>query len=168
MKNIYTLLIILFAFCAPLSAQVSGTIAPAEFFDPERNPVAVRSDTTLQLVVSEYVLIKSVTARLGKGCQVNKMSKIKSLNGMVYLIFEGNYSGRDPQPFALGINLVPDTSGKFYYGSNEALVCEKAGCSNCGILNGACTNCCAPPPGNGSKTARTIAVPMLKVTSSVD
>ena len=166
MKQICILLCFFFALCAQISAQNSSNIPPATFFDPEQNPVAMRNDTSLQFVVSEYVLVKSVTTRLGQGSRVTKMYKSKWPNGMNCLVFEGNYFGDNQKGFSIGITLLPDANAKFYYASNEAMVCEKPGCNNCSISNGKCIGCCSTD--SDGTASQSISVPLLKVPINID
>ena len=61
----YALLLFIIFSSLRLFAQFNTGNAPQHnFFDPERDPIALRSDTTLQLLVSEYILCKSVKARM--------------------------------------------------------------------------------------------------------
>jgi len=164
MKNNYALIVIFFVLCTQINAQVAPQ---ANFFDPEQNPVAMRNNTTLQLIVSEYVLAKSVTTRLGQGSKVSNMYKTKSANGTESLIFEGNYSGNEPHHFSMRITLVPDLAGKYFYISSPALICEKIGCFNCSIFEGDCIGCCPTLEGNG-RAGRDLAAPLLRVPTSTD
>jgi len=161
MKHIFLFLFILASF--GLNAQVNdaGTI---NFFDPERDPVALRSDTSLQLLVSEYVLNKAVKSRMGQGCQVQKTSKNRLINGSEYLIFEGTFGIRESQHFTLAVPLMPDALGRFYYTSAQAMVCSSPGCSNCSILNGNCVGCCS----SSSSRAVSLPSPLLKVSTTIE
>ena len=134
------------------------------FFDPEHDPIALRSDTTLQFLVSEYVLTKSVKARLGRDCQVNETHKNRLPNGNTTLVIEGVFLSKDRQRFTLGIPLLPDAKGRFYYAATQALVCSSPGCSNCSIVNGNCAGCCSSATGSESS----LPFPLLKVTLNID
>ena len=163
MKQIFLLLFLLTGLC--LNAQNPGTeLAPCHFFDPERDPLALRSDSVLLLLVSEYVLAKSVKARLGQDCQVLKISKNCLPEGQNFLLFEGLFLAKNRQEFRLSIPLVPDTQGRFYYASSQALVCSAPGCNNCSIMNGKCVGCCSSVSGS----AIAIPNPLLKVTTTID
>ncbi len=146
-----------------LGAQVNSG-GTAHFFDPEHDPVAVRSDTTLQLLVSEYLLAKSVKARLGQSCQVLKIYKNQPSAIGETLVFEGIYGSKNRQRFTLSIPLMPDTSGRFYYASAQAIVCSAPGCNNCSILNGNCVGCCSSANGG----AVSLPSPLLKVQTNID
>ena len=142
----------------------SGNLPQANFFDPERDPVALRSDTTLQLLVSEYVLAKSVKARLGQDCQVLKIRKSQGRDGSESLLFEGVYLAKARQRFSLSVPLLPDAQGRYYYASAQAIVCSAPGCNNCSILNGNCVGCCDSASGNA------VALPtsLSKVLMTID
>lgn len=149
MKHFLALFCLLFGLSG--QAQVACDCA---FFDPTKDPVAFRKDTTLQLIVSEYVLAKSVKTRLGPSCQVSKTYKIRGNLGEPILVFEGVLGLSPPQSFTLGIPLIPDAQQRYFYASSQALVCSSPGCNNCSILNGNCTGCCS------SATGGNVALPM--------
>ena len=163
MKQIILLLLLL--PCLRLSAQVNPKDAlQIHYFDPEHDPVALRSDTSLQLLVSEYILAKSVQARMGQDCQVTKISKVRSTQGAESLVFQGVWISKDRQQFTLGIPLIPDDSGRLFYASTQALVCSSPGCNNCSILNGNCTGCCLISTGSSVG----LPSPLLKVSITID
>ncbi|MBC7774095.1 MAG: hypothetical protein H7246_01550 [Phycisphaerae bacterium] len=161
----HTLSLLLAIAFLPLNAQNNGHNLPqVNFFDPEHDPVALRSDTTLQLLVSEYVLVKSVKARMGQDCQILKTYKNRSPNGGENLLFEGIYLAKNRQRFTLSVSLTPDAQGRFYYASSQALVCSAPGCNNCSIANGNCVGCCSSANGN----AVSLPSPLLKVQTNLD
>jgi len=168
MKKRYTMLLLACAVSIQLCAQVTKSIPPATFFDPEHDPIAIRSDTSLLLVVSEYILVKSVTARVGQKCVIDKTYKSTLKNGATAIIFEGHYTGDPGQRFSMGLNLIPDAAGKFFYAAQEATMCEKPGCSNCTLSNGRCLGCCDDAGSNGMASRSKIVVPLLKVQTSID
>ena len=158
MKTLLLLLTLLAPVC--ISAQDNNNI----FFDPERNPVALRSDSTLQLLVSEYVLIKSLKTRLGQDCQVLKTYERRMSNGAESLVFEGVYLAKNRQRFTLSIPLTPDTQQKYYFTSAQAIVCSAPGCNNCSIDHGNCIGCCA----TGSVDSFALPSPLSKVSLTID
>lgn len=159
MKTFFLLLSLL----ACLQIKGQNTSLPVRYFDPEHEPVAIRSsDSSLQLIVSEYVLAKSIKARLGQSFQLNKVYKHQIKNGKPYLIFEGIYNTAPPQSLALGLLMIPDAQGKYYYASTLAdMTCGVVGCENCSIVNGECTGCC---PNSSSNFAN----PLMKVPAGID
>lgn len=163
MKHIVLLFLLLSGL--QLNAQVNSKDAPQiSFFDPEHDPVVIRSDTTLQLLISEYVLAKSVQARLGQDCQVTKISKLRSGNEVESLVIEGVWISKVRQHFALGIPLIPDANGRLYFASTQALLCSSPGCNNCSIQNGHCTGCCLSSSGSSVG----LPGPLLKVSITID
>ncbi|MFN0175885.1 MAG: hypothetical protein ACKVU0_14630 [Saprospiraceae bacterium] len=156
----YALLLLFMLFSFLLTAQVKNTNA---FFDPQHDPVALRSDTSIQLLVSEYVLAKSVEARLGQGCQVLKTYKNRLTSGTQTLVFEGVYRTKNNQKFSLEIPLKPDAQARFYYASTQALVCSSPGCNNCSILDGNCVGCCTEAVGG----AVSLPSPLAKIQTNI-
>lgn len=156
----------LFVFASlHLHAQNNGNNPPqTSFFDPQNDPVAVRSDTSLQLLVSEYVLAKSVRARLGQDCQVLKIYKNRSPQGGESLLFEGVYLSKNRQRFTLSVPLLPDPQARFYFVSTQAIVCSTPGCNNCSISQGNCVGCCS----NADGSAIALPNPLLKVQKSIE
>jgi len=159
----YFLLLLSIVTSQQLNAQInSGSHPQTNLFDPERDPVALRNDTTIQLLVSEYVLSKSVEARLGQGCQVLKTYKNRTASGAQTLVFEGVYRAKNNQKFRMEIPLKPDAQTRFYYASTQALVCSSPGCNNCSILNGNCVGCCSEAGG-----AVSLPSPLAKIQTSI-
>ncbi|MBK6995682.1 MAG: hypothetical protein IPH31_12415 [Lewinellaceae bacterium] len=156
----HALLLLSMLFSVYLTAQVNNNSA---FFDPQHDPVALRSDTSIQLLVSEYVLSKSVEARLGHGCQVVKTYKNRTASGAQTLVFEGIYQAKSNQKFCLEIPLKPDAQARFYFASRQALVCSSPGCNNCSILNGNCVGCCSEAGGG----AVSLPSPLAKIQTSI-
>jgi hypothetical protein len=166
MKHIYIL--IFFALFAVFeSAAQNNGIPAANFFDPERDPIAVRSDTSTVLVVSEYVLTKALKARMGRGCQVQKMYQKRQRDGADYLFFEVVYANIDGrQALVMALPLIPDAQRHFFFAGQQALVCKKEGCASCDLVNGQCMGCCALT--NGRMANPPIQVPLLKVQTTID
>ncbi len=162
------MLFLAIAVSAQIFAQGVKTTAPATFFDPERDPIAFRSDTVLLLLVSEYTLVKSVTAGVGQKCVIDKTYKSKLHNGTTSIIFEGHYSNDPGQRFLIGLELIADSTGKYYYAAQEATMCEKPGCNNCTLSDGRCTGCCDDSGNSGLASRPKIAKPLLKVQTSID
>jgi hypothetical protein len=162
MKKFLTLLGFILAFWTQMQAQNGGT----PFFDPSVDPVAIRTDTNLQLIVSEYVLMKSVAARLGQNYRVNKVYLRKLTPGADRLIFEGTFTNNIYHRYTMIVNLIPDATGKFYRSSNTAIECEKEGCNLCDIeADGNCTPCCEK---DGTGNNPQISFPMIRVPINFD
>lgn len=159
MKHAFFLLLLLSALA--LRAQTNAQNA-VQVFDPERDPVAIRADSALFLIVSEYVLTQAVKTRLGKECQVFYISKTNALAQPASLLFQGKMALQQEQDFTLKIPLTPDAEGRLYYASTQALICSAPGCNNCSIQNGNCVGCCA----NGTSVA--LPFPLGKVKTNPD
>ncbi|MBL7825051.1 MAG: hypothetical protein JNJ57_00355 [Saprospiraceae bacterium] len=158
----------LIGWLAPLQAQIQTRSPQNNSFDPAFDPIAVRTDTSTQLVVSEFMLAKSLSMRLGKPCTFNEIRKVRMSNGMVMLIFDGQYASPSRQKFSLGVPLIPDNIGKFFYASYQALQCETEGCNSCSIADGKCVGCCFPVGNNGMQVHKTIDMPFQKVQINFD
>lgn len=136
---------------------------PQQLFDPERDPVAIREGDAVQLFVSEYVLSKSVRARIGRQAQVDKVYQMV-WTGAPYLVVEGRHpSDNGMQTFKFNIPLMPDASGRFLYASATAQACNGP-CGNCGT-NPADCGCCTTSNG---RSGQTIPSPLLKVTTTTE
>lgn len=163
MKHLYLLFCLLISL--NLQAQVAGNgTVSSNFFDPEQHPIALRSDTSLQLLVSQNVLVKSVKARMGPDCQILKMYRNRLPKGGECLVFEGIYLQKDQQRFILSVPLQPDAQGRFYYASTQALICSSPGCNNCSISNGNCVGCCSDPV----NSAVVLPKPLSKIQTNVE
>lgn len=161
MRHLYLFLCLFLA--AQLGAQVNkGENQQSPIFDPLRDPVALQQDASVQLLVSEFVLTKSLKARMGAGVQVLKTYKHRSENGTNHLVFEGLYPGGTP--FAIAIPLLPDAQERYYYPSAQAMICSSPGCNNCSILNGNCVGCCSAVNENSS----VLPQPLLSVQTSIE
>ena len=163
MKHLF-LFFILFISLHLNAQHKEGNLSNANFFDPERDPIALRSNTTLQLLMSEYMLAKSVKARLGQDCQVLIIHKNRLHDGSESLLFEGVYLAKARQRFSLLVPLIPDAQGRYYYASAQAIICSAPGCNNCSILNGNCVGCCDSTSG----TAVALPSPLSKVPMTID
>jgi len=160
MRHLYLLLC--FFLAAQLGAQVNhGENRQMLRFDPSQDPIALQQDASLHLLVSEFVLAKSLKARLGADVQVLKTYKYRSENGSNHLVFEGLYPGGDP--FSISIPLLPDAQERYYFPASQALICSSPGCNNCSIQNGNCVGCCSAVNENSI-----LPQPLLRVQISVD
>jgi hypothetical protein len=164
MRQIIKLLIGCFVFgVSSLVAQNPGSGLPQHFFDPERDPVVIRQGKSMQLYISEYLIAKSVRARIGRQCDVTKVYTLSD-SGREYLIIEGQYQSDQLQYFQLNIPLMADKAGKYWYAGSEAGSCQSTSCSNCGKPP-ACATCCG---GTDGSRAQSIRSPLLKVTTEAE
>ena len=146
-----------------LNAQVPAS-ENVLYFDPLQDPVALRTDTTLQLLLSTSVLAQSVQTRLGAGTQVTRSYQTRSPKGVETLIFEGLYTNQDGQQFSLEIPLRPDATGRLWFADSAALVCSSPGCNNCSIYQGNCVGCCTSTSANASY----LPAPLVKVPLTIN
>jgi hypothetical protein len=158
------ILFLALAASSHLQAQISaGSPLVPLFFDPEREPVAVRADSSFQLIVSEYLLAKAVAARFGAACLVSDISKKRRPDGDFFLLVKGQYDAKGTT-FSVEIPLVPDAEGRFLHAAAEAAICSTPGCSNCSVQNGRCVGCCSL----SNDAAGKLISPMIKVPATVD
>ncbi|MFN0216694.1 MAG: hypothetical protein ACKVT2_20740 [Saprospiraceae bacterium] len=163
MKHLFLFFMLLSAL--GLNAQhKAANLSSSNFFNPASDPIALRFDTTFQLLVSEYVLAKSVKARLGQGCQVLKIYKSRFGDGNPSLLIEGVFQDKNRQPFLLSVPLLADAHAQFYFASDQAIVCAAPGCNNCSIMNGVCVGCCD----SASGTAVALPTPLSKIQMTID
>lgn len=163
MKHIVLVVCLLGGLC--MNAQVkSRDNFKDNQFDPQRDPVALQSDSTLHLLVSEFILIKALKTRLGPDMQIHKMYKGQLDKGVNCIIFEGWQTGKNAFPIVFLVPLMPDPEQLYYYTSTQAIVCSAPGCNNCSVQNGKCVGCCD----SSNESTGTLSQPLSKVDLSVD
>ncbi|HLP92999.1 MAG TPA: hypothetical protein VK168_03140 [Saprospiraceae bacterium] len=138
--------------------------AQEKWFDPALDPVAVQKDSSLHLLISEYVLAKSLEMRLEQSVRVQAVLRQKEPDGRQSLIFTGIYPDKNKQPFTLSLRLNPDRTSRFYFADNQAIVCYTPGCNNCQVVNHQCEGCCDQSTGQSVALIR----PLVKVATGVE
>jgi hypothetical protein len=158
--------IILLSFLLALSADVliaqvtTSTINPE--FDPQLMPVAVDMDSSIQLIVSDFILAKSLKTQVPAIAQVVEVAPLQK-NGKLYLAFCIRFKGTPSHLFYHNILLYKGLQ-EAYYISNQSVTCGsdcqdcKAGCE-CSS-NGGC-----PPV---SPVLRISDFPMAKTTLYIE
>lgn len=160
MKHFYffsLMLVAAAAFPACLRAQTG-------FFDPQKEALAIRKDSVTQLLVSEYLLAKSIKARMGPGCSVLRVYKDRNAAGADWLMAEGLFYNDQQQPFVMALPLIPDSQNHLLYAGTQALVCSTPGCNNCSIQNGNCVGCCTTASGQST----VLQSPLIKIALSLE
>ncbi|MCC7466597.1 MAG: hypothetical protein IT261_10020 [Saprospiraceae bacterium] len=156
MKPLISSLLLLFA-CTLSQAQ-------EKWFDPERHPIAVQKDSSLLLLVSEYVLAKSLDTRMEKSVRVEAVARQKEPDGQHSLVFTGVYPDKSKQPFTLSLRLRPEPSSRFYYADTQAIICSAPGCNNCRVVNQRCEGCCDISSGQSLAVIK----PLVRVATEVE
>jgi hypothetical protein len=141
-----------------------GAKAQEKWFDPELHPVAVQIDSNLQLLVSEYVLAKSLETRMEKSVRVQAVFRQKDADGQESLVFTGVYPAKYRQPFSLSLRLRPEPLSRFYYADTQAIICSAPGCNNCRVVNQRCEGCCDIASGQSVALIR----PLARVATTVE
>jgi hypothetical protein len=150
--------ILLFLFTYPLAN------AQEKWFDPEIHPVAVQKDSSLHLLVSEYVLAKSLETRMEKTVRVEAVFRSEEPNGLPSLVFTGIFTNLYRQPFTLSLRLRPEPTSRFYHADTLAIICSAPGCNNCRVVNQRCEGCCDLSSGQSLSLIR----PLVRVGIAVE
>ncbi|MBN8684998.1 MAG: hypothetical protein J0L99_20290 [Chitinophagales bacterium] len=168
MRNLLILLLAL--ICSQINAQPqAGTMASAAgssstlfSFDPQTTPVAVKSGDQVQLFISEYLLIQSLSARLGEASKVQKVERIQ-LNGVHYLAYDWLYLFNPQKTYSTLVPLVPN--GNYFFAANSGTTCETSGCDQCKRDDCTCTTGIGNTCGGGSMA---IPFPLLKISKPAE
>lgn len=154
---------VLIIFIALLAGSTAYAQSPVALFNPQTMPVAVVSDSTVQLIVSNFTLIRSLKAQMPNLERVEKVTQIKKA-GKEYLVFTAQLRGAPHERYFINIPLREQVAG-WYYATSGGSVC--AGCSDCQGNCGACSDstqgCSAP-----ASIHLIPALPLAKVTLSVE
>lgn len=152
LKLLHTLLFAGIGLCFPILLQAQR----APTFDPAFEPVALRADSSLQLVQSEYILAKALRARMPWIQQVEQIQKVRAQN-MDYLVYTVRTANVPQQTIFISIPLLVGPGG-WLYAANTATLCNGNGCNRCG-----------PPPscscdgGTGGCSSSSLFAPLVKV-----
>ena len=143
MKKLYILFSILFLAGLHSNAQMART-APAELFDPQSMPVAVQSDSSLFLIVSNYTLMRSVKNKFPGITKVEDI-RIRQAGSQHFLSFVLQVKEQPGKYFYHNIVLFQGVKNAWYL-SNQSITCGKS-CQDCyGTGGSAPCNC----TGNGT------------------
>lgn len=159
MKFLFTSFTFFYLYLAPLAAQ-ENTEAP--FFNPLTMPVGIEVDSNMQLMVSNFTLLRSLKAQMPDVERVYKVVNMRQ-NGADYLIFTVKLYSDPSLPYIVSIRLQKAPTG-WYYVTNQSITCGK-GCSECeNNCNSACSG-----GGEGCKQASSRKhFPLAKVSLSVE
>lgn len=155
---------VLILFIALLTGYAAHAQSPAPIFNPQTMPVAVVSDSTVQLIVSNFTLIRSLKTQVPNLERVEKVAQIKKA-GKEYLVFTAQFRGAPRERYFINIPLREQVAG-WYYATSGGSVC--AGCNDCQGNCGACsdsTQSCSAPPASVHIIS---TFPLAKVTLSIE
>ncbi len=127
MRKIFYLILGLCLFSVGTQAQKTAQVSLPEF-DPHVMPIAVDLDSSVQLVVSNYVLIKSLKTQIPAIGKVNNVVVIQK-NQKVYLSYHIRFKGETSQSYFYNILLYKGLQDE-YYASNQSITCG-ADCQDC-------------------------------------
>lgn len=147
-----------------LLSSFYGAKAQEKWFDPELHPVAVQIDSGLHLLISEYVLAKSLETRLENSVRVQAVFRQNEPDGQESLLFTGIYTTKSRQAFSLSLRLRPEPLSRFYFADTQAIICSAPGCNNCRVVNQRCEGCCDIASGQSVELVR----PLVRVATTVE
>ncbi len=110
--------------------------APPTEFDPQTMPVAIEQDSSLQLLVSEYVLCKSLKAAVPGVVKVREVRQFTE-NGFQYLVYKARIQQFGKEETTISIPLYKLPNGQYYV-------------SNTGLCAYRSTDCCKPSTCTGT------------------
>jgi hypothetical protein len=158
MKYLYVLFSICFAVVC-VHAQNPYSNNSNTVFDPTMMPVAVEADSSIKLIVSEYVLAKSVKRQMAAVKNVEKIEQVKR-DSVTYLVFSINTYSKESV-----LIHVPLVKGRYgYYAGTNVVSCSNScgNCTNC-FCNGSTTKKCDDPPSNTNSI-----FPLSRVSTQIE
>ncbi len=100
-----------------------------EYFDPLRDPVVGLVNGRLRCVVSEEVLVRSVSVKFPRVGAVERLD-CQSIEGYWWLTLESRHSEDMEQSVFLALRLKPDKDGN-YFADSYWTACTGEGCGGC-------------------------------------
>lgn len=103
--------------------------SPDGFFDPLRDPVAAMVNNRLRLVVSEEVLVRSVSANMPQMGTVERVDR-QFIENAWWLTIESRHAGDMEQSVFIAVRLKQGTDQKFF-ADHYWTACTGEGCGGC-------------------------------------
>ncbi len=100
------------------------------FFDPVRDPIASKVNGRLRLMVSEEVLVRSISATLPRIGIIENIDR-KQYEEDWYLTIESRHKEDLEQSVFVAVRLKPDEAGN-YFAEAYWTACTGEGCGSCG------------------------------------
>lgn len=126
----FCLLICLMGVLSPAFSQTGSDDSGEDYFDPERDPIAVEVNGRVRLVLSEELIVRSVTATLPRVGAIEHIDR-KEYENHWYLTIESRHADDMEQSVFVAIRLVPDGKGN-YFADHYWTTCTGSGCGSCG------------------------------------
>ncbi|MFN0216695.1 MAG: hypothetical protein ACKVT2_20745 [Saprospiraceae bacterium] len=112
-------------FCLAQQAPLSAN----DFFDPQNNPVATLTNGRLRCVVSEDILVRSVSANFPTVGSLERMD-CQRIEGYWWLTLESRHAEDMEQSVFVAVRLKPDLEGN-YFADSFWTACTGEGCGGC-------------------------------------
>lgn len=126
MKHLFTCVLFLGVFFC--NAQIK-TPFPDEYFDPDRDPIAIISGGTLRFVVSEVVVLRSISSNFKRVGSIEQMGK-RFWNNRWFLILESRHSQDMIESVYVMVRLKANEKGE-YFAEPWWMACTGNSCSSC-------------------------------------
>ncbi|HLP92998.1 MAG TPA: hypothetical protein VK168_03135 [Saprospiraceae bacterium] len=120
---------ILICFILKLACTFTHAQSPDGFFDPLRDPVAALVNNRLRLVVSEEVLVRSVSANMPQMGTVERVDR-QFIENAWWLTIESRHSGDMEQSVFIAVRLKEGADQKFF-ADHYWTACTGEGCGGC-------------------------------------
>lgn len=159
MKSFLTFFILFLLYFQPGMAQES---AEAPVFNPLTMPVGIEIDSNMQLMVSNFTLLRSLKAQMPDVERVDKVTNIRQ-NGVDYLVFTVKLRSDPARQYIISIRLQKVPNG-LYYVTNQSITCGK-GCAEC---ENNCNSACAGGGEGCKQVASRKYIPLARVTLSIE
>ena len=99
------------------------------YFDPARDPIASMVNDRMRLVVSEEVLLRSVSTNLPRVGMIERMDRQK-IEGYWWLTLESRHAEDMEQSVFVAVRLKPGEDGQ-YFADSFWTACTGEGCGGC-------------------------------------
>jgi hypothetical protein len=121
----------LFIFFIMLWAGICAAQTPMSdgYFDPARDPVAVMANGRLRFVISEMVVLRSISANFERVGAIEKVDK-RFWDNHWFLILESRHSADMTESVYVMVRLQPNTKGE-YFAEPWWMACTGNSCSSC-------------------------------------
>lgn len=126
LKNI---LILLLFGCGQVCEAQETDMNEGDYFDPLLNPVAKIINQRVRLVVSEDVLLRSVSKKFPRVGEIEKVDR-QFIEGVWWLTIESRHSSDIEQSVFVAIRLKSDDEEN-YYADSFWTACTGEGCGGC-------------------------------------
>lgn len=106
-----------------------SSLRPEDFFDPDRDPVAVMVDGSLRFTVSELVILRSISANFKRVGAIEHLDK-RFWNNNWFMVLESRHSQDMVESVYVMVRLRADEKGA-YFAEPWWMACTGNSCSSC-------------------------------------